>query len=50
MTLLSNPTETSIPGPSLEDFEDAKRVLEGVAQETPMEFSRYLEEVLGVPV
>lgn len=41
---------TSIPGPTLEDFYDAQKVLAGVAQETPMETSRYLEEVLGVPV
>lgn len=41
---------SAIPGPTLEDFYDAKKVLTGVAQETPMETSRYLEEVLGVPV
>lgn len=41
---------SAIPGPTLEDFYDAKKVLAGVAQETPMETSRYLEEVLGVPV
>jgi len=35
------------PGPSLGDFFDAKRVLTGVAQETPMELSRYLSELLG---
>jgi threonine dehydratase len=44
------PTATKLPGPTLEDFYDAKKVLAGVAQETPMEYSRYLEEVLGVPV
>jgi len=38
------------PGPSLGDFFDAKRVLTGVAQETPMELSRYLSEVLGQTV
>jgi threonine dehydratase len=43
-------TATQLPGPTLEDFCDAKKVLAGVAQETPMEYSRYLEEVLGVPV
>jgi threonine dehydratase len=43
-------TATQLPGPTLEDFYDAKKVLAGVAQETPMEYSRYLEEVLGVPV
>lgn len=41
---------SAVPGPTLEDFYDAKKVLAGVAQETPMETSRYLEEVLGVPV
>lgn len=39
-----------IPGPTLEDFADAKRVLTGVAQTTPMELSRYLGEELGQPV
>ena len=38
------------PGPSLGDFYDAKRVLSGVAQETPMELSRYLSELLGQTV
>ena len=50
MTLLDEAAKTEIPGPSLEDFYDAQRVLAGVAQTTPMECSRYLEEVLGVPV
>ncbi len=39
-----------IPGPTLEDFADARRVLTGVAQITPMELSRYLGEELGQPV
>lgn len=39
-----------IPGPTLDDFADAQRVLEGVAQTTPMEISRYLSEELGQPV
>lgn len=39
-----------IPGPSLEDFYDAQRVLSGVAQKTPIELSRYLSEVLGQTV
>ena len=47
---MTPPTTTKLPGPTLEDFYDAKKVLAGVAQETPMEYSRYLEEVLGVPV
>ncbi|MEL0257184.1 MAG: pyridoxal-phosphate dependent enzyme, partial [Pontimonas sp.] len=50
MTATRTATDVTVPGPTLEDFEDAKRVLEGVAQTTPMEYSRYLEEVLGVPV
>lgn len=40
----------ALPGPSLDDFLDAKQVLDGVAQTTPVEYSRYLEEVLGYPV
>lgn len=41
---------TELPGPTLDDFADAARTLEGVAQETPVEVSRYLSEVLGQPV
>ncbi|WP_414640612.1 threonine ammonia-lyase [Amnibacterium sp.] len=36
--------------PPLERIRDAARVLEGVATRTPMETSRYLAEVVGVPV
>ncbi len=50
MTVLDDLAKTNIPGPSLEDFYDAQKVLVGVAQTTPIEYSRYLEEVLGVPV
>lgn len=39
-----------LSGPSLDDFLDAMNVLDGVAQTTPIEYSRYLEEVLGYPV
>jgi threonine dehydratase len=39
-----------ISGPTLEDFADARRVLTGVAQETPIELSRYLSELLGQDV
>lgn len=39
-----------LAGPTLDDFEDARRVLAGIAQITPIEFSRYLSEVLGQPV
>jgi threonine dehydratase len=40
-------TAIAPPGPSLADFFDAQQVLSGVAQETPMELSRFLSEVLG---
>ena len=40
----------SLPGPTLEDFAEAQRALRGVVQETPIEISRYLSEVLGQPV
>jgi threonine dehydratase len=42
-------TET-LAGPSLADIEAARAVVSRVAQVTPMESSRYLEEVLGAPV
>ena len=43
-----NPTATvAPPGPTLADFEQAQRVLDGVAQKTPMELSRFLSELLG---
>jgi threonine dehydratase len=38
------------PVPSLERIRDAARVLHGVAALTPMESSRYLSEMVGVPV
>ena len=41
------PGGSAFAGPTLEDFFDAQRVLEGVAQKTPVEVSRYLSEVLG---
>lgn len=50
MALLGKKAATTIPGPTLDDFADAQRVLEGVAQTTPMEISRYLSEELGQPV
>jgi len=40
-------TMVAPPGPTLEDFADARRVLSGVAQQTPIELSRYLSELLG---
>lgn len=39
-----------IPGPSLAAFERARDTLAGTVQRTPMESSRYLADVLGVPV
>ena len=40
----------SLPGPSLGDFERAREVVSAVAQITPMEVSRYLEQLVGFPV
>jgi threonine dehydratase len=42
--------DTAIPGPSLEEFERARRTVRAVVETTPMESSRYLSEVLGVDV
>jgi threonine dehydratase len=41
---------TTIPGPSLADFEQARHVVAEVARRTPMESSRFLADRLGVPV
>ncbi|HEY6799320.1 MAG TPA: pyridoxal-phosphate dependent enzyme, partial [Agromyces sp.] len=41
---------TTIPGPSLADFERASDVVARVARRTPMESSQFLAELLGVPV
>ncbi len=49
MTLTNPEPPLTIPGPSLKDFEDAREVVSAVAQTTPMEVSRFLEEILGVP-
>jgi threonine dehydratase len=43
-------TGSALPGPTLSDFVAAATILEGVAQETPMELSRYLSELLGQTV
>ena len=37
-------------GPTLAEFTTARKVVSEVAQETPVEVSRFLSEVLGVPV
>ncbi|MCP2030303.1 threonine dehydratase [Okibacterium sp. HSC-33S16] len=42
--------ETSLAGPTLEQLEAARVLVSRVAQETPMESSRYLAELLGAPV
>lgn len=43
-------TETTLAGPTLADIEAARETVSRVAQITPMESSRYLAAVLGVPV
>jgi threonine dehydratase len=50
MTLTNPDTPAlTIPGPTLADFELARSVVSAVAQVTPMEVSRFLQEILGVP-
>ncbi|MGN6743650.1 MAG: threonine ammonia-lyase [Amnibacterium sp.] len=44
------PAVPESPVPTLERIRDAARVLDGVAARTPMESSRYLGRVVGVPV
>ncbi|MCY7413641.1 MAG: threonine ammonia-lyase [Salinibacterium sp.] len=39
-----------VVGPSLADFEDARRRVSAVAELTPVESSRYLADLLGAPV
>ena len=39
---------TTIPGPSLAQFEDAREIVARVARRTPMETSRFLADRLGV--
>jgi threonine dehydratase len=43
---------TSAPpvGPTLDEMTAARRVVSAVAEQTPMESSRFLSEILGVPV
>lgn len=43
-------TAGTLPGPTLADFEAARARLDGVAQVTPMELSRYLSGILGATV
>lgn len=42
--------ELTIAGPTLDEFEAARELVGHVAELTPMESSRYLAELLGVPV
>jgi threonine dehydratase len=42
--------EASFPGPTLADFETARETVSAVVDQTPMESSRYLSEVLGTDV
>ena len=41
---------TGVSGPALEEFEAALAVVREIARVTPLESSRYLAELLGVPV
>lgn len=43
-------TQVVFQGPSLAEFEDARRTVAEVARRTPMESSRFLADQLGVPV
>jgi threonine dehydratase len=49
MTLTNPEPALVIPGPTLDDFEAARQVVQKVAQVTPMEVSRFLQDILGVP-
>ena len=42
--------DTAIPGPTLADFEAARRTVRGVVETTPMQSSRSLSDELGSPV
>ncbi|MCP2372465.1 threonine dehydratase [Agromyces terreus] len=41
---------STIPGPTLADFERARSIVQAVARHTPMESSRFLANVVGAPV
>jgi len=49
MTLTNPDPAVMVPGPTLDDFEAARHVVQKVAQVTPMEVSRFLRDILGVP-
>ncbi|HEY4267327.1 MAG TPA: threonine ammonia-lyase [Galbitalea sp.] len=42
--------DTAIPGPTLDDFEQARRTVRGVVETTPMQSSRSLSDELGSQV
>ena len=47
---MTDTTQLTLPGPTLEQIERARELVSHVADITPMETSRYLAEVLGSPV
>ncbi|MEV8212358.1 threonine ammonia-lyase [Leifsonia sp. NPDC077715] len=50
MATATDHTRTPFAGPSLDEFESARGIVARVAQPTPIESSRYLADLLGVPV
>ncbi|WP_043993663.1 threonine ammonia-lyase [Leifsonia xyli] len=50
MATVTDPTRTPFAGLGLAAFEAARAIVATVAQPTPLESSRYLADVLGVPV
>lgn len=50
MATVTDPTRTPFAGPSLDEIQAARAVVARVARQTPMESSRFLTDVLGVPV
>jgi threonine dehydratase len=47
---VSQTTSTPFAGPSLTEIDAAREIVSAVAQETALESSRYLAEILGAPV
>ncbi|WP_029947792.1 threonine ammonia-lyase [Leifsonia aquatica] len=50
MATVTDSTRTPFAGPGLDEIEAARSIVSRVAQPTPMESSRFLADVLGVPV
>lgn len=50
MATLTDSTRTPFAGPSLDEIEAARAIVSRVADPTPVETSRFLADVLGVPV